>query len=84
MIEKAKAIVRQYIDSRLESPAEYTIFVVWQCKVLQNFKCLIFSTLPVGMYFELTYDGDRGAWYFDAYQKVENRVVADGVHKQPD
>lgn len=80
MIEKAKAIVKDYVDAHLENhDAQYTMFVVWQCQTLQNFKCLIFSTLPVGMYFELTYDGDRKCWYFDAYRKAENRVVHDGV-----
>lgn len=86
MIEQAKAIVRAYIQDHMEmSPdAESTLFVVWQCQALQNFKCLIKATIPFGIYFELTYDGDRKVWYFDAYRKVENREVQDGVHKQPD
>ena len=87
MIEQAKQIVREYINQHLENPdAGYTIFVIWQARVLQHFKCLIATTLPHGMYFELTYDGDRGCWYFDVYRKVENREiweVADGVHQQP-
>lgn len=90
MIEKAKALVRDYIKAHIDPTnpdAESTIFVIWQCQVLQNFKCLIATTLPHGMYFELTYDGDRRRWYFDVYRKAENREiceVADGVHQQPD
>ena len=84
MIEKAKALVRQYIQEHLEDPNEdYTLFVVWQAAVLQNFKCLIATTKPIGMYFELTYDGDENRWYFDAYRKVENREIDDGLHEQP-
>ena len=82
MIDKAIAIVHQYIDDHVDHTnpdAEPTLFVVWQCRVLQNYKCLISTTLPHGMYFELTYDGDEDCWYFDAYQKVENRVIANGV-----
>lgn len=88
MIERAKELVREYIGKHLENPeAEYTIFVIWQACVLQHFKCLIATTLPHGMYFELTYDGDRKCWYFDVYRKTENREiweVENGVHQQPD
>ena len=75
MIEKALAIVRDYVSKYTE--LEPAVFVVWQAKVLQNFKCLISTTLPRGMYFELTYDGEKGCWYLDAYQKVDNREIAD-------
>jgi hypothetical protein len=27
------------------------------------------------MYYELTYNGDKGEWYLDAYKKFENRVI---------
>ena len=86
MIEKAKALVLEYIHEHTEPnpDAESTIFVIWQCQILQNFKCLISATLPHGMYFELTYDGDREMWYFDAYRKIENREVPDELHQQPD
>ena len=36
---------------------------------------LLSSTLPDGMYYELTYNGDKKEWYLDAYKKVENKVV---------
>lgn len=75
MIEKAIALVKDYVDAHIDHSnpdAEYTIFVVWQCKILQNFKCLISTTLPNGMYFELTWDGEQECWYFDAYKKIEN------------
>jgi len=48
---------------------------VWMCKTLQNWKFLISSTLSDGMYYELTYNGDKKEWYLDAYKKFENRVV---------
>ena len=86
MIDQAMALVMAYIKEHMEPnpSAKSTLFVVWQCKTLQNYKCLIAATLPHGMYFELTYDGDRKCWYFDAYHKVENREVPDGIHQQSD
>ena len=75
MIEKAIAIVKDYIQAHAD-PAdqsmEPTLFVVWQAQVLQNFKCLIATTLPRYTYFELTYDGDENNWYLDVYKKAEN------------
>ena len=38
---------------------------------------MISSTLPDGMYYELTFDGDKKKWYLDAYKKFENRVYSD-------
>ena len=79
MIERAKELVREYIENHVEmNPhAEPTMFVVWQAAVLQNFKCLVAVTLPVGSYFELTYDGDKQHWYMDVYRKQENWEIAD-------
>lgn len=51
------------------------VFIVWQCKTLQNNKALLSTTLPDGMYYEITYNGDKEELYFDAYKKWENVCV---------
>ena len=74
----ALEIVDDYIMEHLDKsdgPVLFTTYIVWKCKVLQNWKYLISSTLSDGMYYELTYNGDKGEWYLDAYKKFENRVV---------
>ena len=83
MEDKALKIVRDYIWEHLDKSAELTalnfnfeVYVVWKAKVLQNWKYLISSTLMDGMYYELTYNGDKQEWYLDAYKKFENRVIA--------
>lgn len=48
------------------------VFVVWSCKTLQNHKALLSTTVPDGMYYELTYNGDKDELYLDAYKKWEN------------
>ena len=48
------------------------IYVVWLVKVLQNNKALLSTTMPDGMYFEVTYNGDKKKLYFDAYKRQEN------------
>ena len=78
MDEKALKIVEGYIEEHLDK-SEYKpffeVFTVWKAKVLQNWKYLISSTLSDGMYYELTYNGDKKEWYLDAYKKFENRCI---------
>lgn len=75
---KAKELVLDYILEHLdksEPTPEIDVFIVWQCKVLQNWKFLISSSLPDGMYYEITYNGDKKEFYLDAYKKFENRCI---------
>ena len=78
MDDDAQKIVRDYILDHLDKSDEvpkFEVYMVWKCKVLQNWKYLISSTLLDGMYYELTYNGDKQEWYLDAYKKFENRVI---------
>ena len=78
MDNKAIEIVTNYIKEHLDKsdPAcDFSAFTVWKCKILQNWKYLLSSTLPDGMYYELTYNGDKAEWYLDAYKKFENRKI---------
>lgn len=78
MDEKAKVIVMKYIIEHLDkSDTEpvFEVYIVWKSKILQNWKYLISSNLYDGMYYELTFNGDKGEWYLDAYKKFENRVI---------
>ena len=82
MDTKALSIVRDYINEHLDvtdytANASFEVYTVWKCKTLQNWKYLISSTLPDGMYYELTYNGDKKEWYLDAYKKFENRVITE-------
>jgi hypothetical protein len=51
------------------------VYVVWLCKILQNNKALLSTTRPDNMYYEITYNGDKGEMYIDAYEKVKNFTV---------
>lgn len=54
---------------------EYDVFIVWACKTLQNNKALVSTTVPDGMYYEVTYDGDKQQAYVDVYKKWQNYSV---------
>ena len=75
---RAVQIVREYIFEHLdksdETP-ELEVFIVWKCKALLNWKYLLSSSLCDGMYYELTFNGNKNEWYLDAYKKFENRVI---------
>ena len=55
---------------------EDDVYIVWQCKTLQNNKALLSTTLFDGMYYEITYNGDKDEAYIDAYKKWENYKIA--------
>ena len=83
--EKYKAdtyrqLVVEYVNKHLDKSdgVEITIedtYVVWSCKTLKNYKCLISTNLIDGMYYELTYNGDKDEVYLDAYKKFENQAI---------
>ncbi|PIC65343.1 hypothetical protein CSV79_01600 [Sporosarcina sp. P13] len=79
-IDNCKLIVRSYANEHLDKSDDKQIddkdvFVVWSCKTLQNNKALLSTTLFDGMYYELTYNGDKSEIYFDAYKKWENKCI---------
>lgn len=54
------------------------VFVVWSCKTLQNYKCLVSTTVPGdGIYAEYTYNGDKQELYEDVYKKLTNTCIHD-------
>lgn len=78
MDEVASRIVRDYIVMHLDKSdviPHFKLYIVWKAKILQNWKYLISSTLIDGMYYELTYNGDKEEWYLDAYKKFENQLI---------
>lgn len=53
------------------------IYVVWMSKTLQNIKGMFSSGVPAakGMYYELTYNGDKKELYIDSYKKQKNECI---------
>ena len=78
--KKVKELVRDYTNEHLDKTDNRLIviddvFIVWQCKTLQNNKALASTTLFDGMYYEITFNGDKNEIYFDAYKKWENKKI---------
>lgn len=83
MIQKAKAAVVEYFNSQADNSDKNgritinNVYIVWFCKTLQNFKALISTDIPDGMYYEYTYNGDKKEAYLDAYKKWKNICIKD-------
>lgn len=74
-----QAVVDHYNGSHdiREAIGFESVYIVWFAKTLQNWKALLSTTLPDGMYYEVTRNGDRNETYLDAYKKVENVTFRD-------
>lgn len=75
-IEKVKEYTNEHLDKSDNAQiTEEDVYVVWSCKTLQNNKALLSTTLFDGMYYEVTFNGDKNEIYIDAYKKFENRCI---------
>ena len=75
-----KKTVADYANAHLDKTdgkqiTEGDVFIVWMCKTLQNSKALASTTLFDGMYYELTFNGNKQELYVDAYKKWQNFTV---------
>lgn len=80
MQEKAIQIVVDYFNSHVDKTDGVQIsiedvYVVWFCKTLQNWKALLSTNVPDGVYYEITHNGDKNETYVDVYKKWENFCV---------
>ena len=79
-LKVCKKVVADYTNRHLDKSdnkkiTEADVFMVWCCKILQNNKALLSTTLFDGMYYECTYNGDKNEMYIDVYKKWENYAI---------
>ena len=80
MDQRAMELVRDYALKHLDETdgvVELDVYTVWKVKAIQNWKYLISTSLHDGMYYELTYNGDKKEWYLDAYKKFEKVTISE-------
>lgn len=80
-IEFCKERVANYFNEKKEKTdinkpmTTDDVYVVWYSKSLKNHKALLSTTVCDGMYYELTYNGEKDELYMDAYKKWENICI---------
>jgi hypothetical protein len=76
--DTAKEIVYRFVAERLEKTDTHVtfnrsnVYIVQFTYILGNWKALISTTLPDGMYYEVTFNAVRDEAYVDSYKKFEN------------
>lgn len=78
--QRARITVYDYVKARLDVTDRIEfglsdVYVVSGTYVLGHWKCLVSTTLPDGMYYEVTYNKDKEEIYLDAYKKFDNQVI---------
>lgn len=74
-----KSIVKRYAKDHLDKSdgdVEFDVYIVWYCYILGGWKALASTSLPDGMYYEVTFNKDKGEIYLDAYKKFENLLLS--------
>lgn len=81
MLNTAKQVALDYINNTRPAqilPYELEdMYIVWFCKTIQNWKALVSTDVVNGMYFEVTYNGDKNETYLDVYQQKNHITVGD-------
>ena len=79
--ETARRLVFEYVKPRLEKTDKHVTFssdecyIVWFAYTLGNWKALVSTTLPDGMYYEVTHNANKNETYIDAYKKFDNVML---------
>ena len=89
MMEKAKQLVVDFFNEEVEKTDGFTltvddVYIVWWSKTLQNWKALVSTTVSDGMYYEVTYNGDKDEIYVDACELPTTKVVGFQELSSPD
>jgi hypothetical protein len=73
----ADRVVTDYIEAHADKTdsLNFSVYTVWSCFILGNWKCLVSSTITDGMYYEVTFNSKTSEIFLDAYKKFQNVVV---------
>lgn len=81
--EQAKILVFDYVIDHLDpSDGKHStfglneVYIVSFSYILGNWKALISTSLPDGMYYEVTFDKQYGVVYLDPYKRFDHKEIA--------
>ena len=80
-MDLCKKSVVDYFNNRKDSTdkngdiTEDNVLIVGMCKARHNHKALVSTTVSDGMYYELTYNGDKDELYLDPPPKWQNVLI---------
>ena len=71
-------IIKDYnsMEDKQREITKNDVYKVWNCKTLQNNKALLSTAVSGdGIYYEMTYNGDKNELYMDRYKKELNKCI---------
>lgn len=71
------------ISARLGHVAASAFYVVWQAKILKNWKLLLSTDVVRGVYVEVTFNGDKDEFYVAVYEKALNMAFSLDALREP-
>jgi hypothetical protein len=81
--ERARDLVFEHIKNRLEPTDRHVsfdpsdVYVVSFTFILGHYKAMASTTLPDGMYYEVTYDSLKKRTYITSYKQWEHTTILD-------
>jgi len=80
LLLEIKILIVDYFNEHAEKTDQFEltaedVYIVWFSKTLQNYKAMVSTTVSDGMYYEVTYNGDKDETYLDAYKKFDNVTI---------
>lgn len=79
--QKAIESVVNYFNTQVEKTDKGgninpdNVYIVWECRILQNNKALLSTTVSDGMYYEFTWNGTKNEGYLDSYKHWKNEII---------
>lgn len=79
--DRARVLVFQHIKSKLEPTDKHVTFAIDEVHVVSFFfvlgswKALVSTTLPDGMYYEVTHNAAKSETYITAYKQWEHVTI---------
>lgn len=69
-------IIDDFLNNEGLENEDFSIYIVWMCKTLQNNKALLSTSRENDTrYYEITYDGNADVFYVDCYRKEWNQTL---------
>ena len=75
MYEKAVKVVQQYLEERGFEPGSYSLRIIMEDRVLQNYHLML--AMDPNVIFDLYYGGDSMSWELHMYSEISSKLIAD-------
>lgn len=73
--EARRAVMLTFREDPLLGVTPQDLYITWFCKALKNWKAMVSTDVYKGLYWEVTFNGEKNEAYVDLYVKRRNTAV---------